>query len=117
MFFTFSYESLIKRTQFADNSPDFITMEYYTDCGGQFPSLRKRNYCNNVTLGKEIEFFVDVTLKEYPIDKVYVSRKIIHLYISLRIPKSRGATEIVKDLKSIKKVPQNMLQKTKKLKL
>ncbi|KAH8246535.1 hypothetical protein KR038_011727 [Drosophila bunnanda] len=66
-----SYESLIKRTQFADNSPDYIQLEYYTDCAGQFPSLRKRNYCNNVSLGKEIEFFVDVTLKEYPMDKNY----------------------------------------------
>ncbi|KAH8257650.1 hypothetical protein KR038_003267, partial [Drosophila bunnanda] len=72
-----SYESLIKRTQFADNSPDYIQLEYYTDCAGQFPSLRKRNYCNNVSLGKEIEFFVDVTLKEYPIDKNYVSKKIL----------------------------------------
>lgn len=50
-------------------------MEYYTDCGGQFPSLRKRNYCNNVSLGKEIDFYVDVTLKEYPASQVYVSRK------------------------------------------
>ncbi|EDW03625.1 GH10404 [Drosophila grimshawi] len=61
-----SYESFIKRTQFGDNSPDFIKMEYFTDCAGQFPNLRQRNYCNNVDLGKEIEFFVDVTLIDYP---------------------------------------------------
>ncbi|KAH8412694.1 hypothetical protein KR009_004851 [Drosophila setifemur] len=66
-----SYESFIKRTQFSDNSPDFINLEYYTDCGGQFPTLRKRNYCNNVSLGKEIDFYVDVTLKKYPENKVY----------------------------------------------
>ncbi|XP_017094933.3 integrin beta-nu isoform X1 [Drosophila bipectinata] len=69
-----SYENLIKRTQFADNSPDFIKMEYYTDCGGQFPSLRKRNYCTNVSLGKEIDFYVDVTLKEYPANQVYTHK-------------------------------------------
>ncbi|KAH8419247.1 hypothetical protein KR222_000066 [Zaprionus bogoriensis] len=61
-----SYESFIKRMQFGDNSPDFIKLEYYTDCGGQFPSLRQRSYCNNVNVGKEIEFFVDVTLQDYP---------------------------------------------------
>ncbi|XP_044249425.2 integrin beta-nu [Drosophila takahashii] len=66
-----SYESLIKRTQFADNSPDFIEMVYYTDCGGQFPSLQKRNFCNNVSLGKQIDFYVDVTLKKYPDNKNY----------------------------------------------
>eukprot|EP00099_Drosophila_melanogaster_P013348 NP_001303333.1 integrin betanu subunit, isoform B [Drosophila melanogaster] len=69
-----SYESLIKRTQFADNSPDFIDMAYYTDCGGQFPSLQKRNYCNNVTLGKQIDFYVDVTLKKYPDNQVYTHK-------------------------------------------
>ncbi|XP_017120954.1 integrin beta-nu [Drosophila elegans] len=66
-----SYESLVQRTQFADNSPDFIDMVYYTDCGGQFPNLQKRNYCNNVSLGKEIDFYVDVTLKKYPENKIY----------------------------------------------
>ncbi|EDW77875.2 uncharacterized protein Dwil_GK24312 [Drosophila willistoni] len=69
-----SYESFIKRTQFGDNSPDHIKMEYYTDCGGQFPQLQKRNYCNNVDLGKEIEFFVDVTLTEYPKNGVYTQK-------------------------------------------
>lgn len=68
----FSYESFIKRTQFGDNSPDFIKVEYFTDCAGQFPSLRKRNYCNNVSQGKEIEFFVDVTLTDYPENGVLV---------------------------------------------
>ncbi|KAH8269348.1 hypothetical protein KR018_006001, partial [Drosophila ironensis] len=66
-----SYEDLIKRTQFADNSPDFIHLEYHTDCGGQFPNLRKRNYCTNVSPGTEIDFYVDVTLKEYPANEVY----------------------------------------------
>ncbi|XP_023172973.1 integrin beta-nu isoform X2 [Drosophila hydei] len=41
-------------------------MQYFTDCAGQFPNLRQRNYCNNVNSGKEIEFFVDVTLTDYP---------------------------------------------------
>ncbi|EDW64210.1 integrin beta-nu isoform X1 [Drosophila virilis] len=61
-----SYESFIKRTQFGDNSPEFIKMEYYTDCAGQFPSLRQRNYCSNANVSKEIEFYVDVTLTHYP---------------------------------------------------
>lgn len=65
----------MNRTQFGDNSPDFIKLEYYTDCAGQFPSLRKRNYCNNVQLGKEVEFYVDVTLTDYPENVTMVSRK------------------------------------------
>jgi len=52
-------------------------MAYYTDCGGQFPSLQKRNYCNNVTLGKQIDFYVDVTLKKYPDNQVYVRQTIL----------------------------------------
>ncbi|KAH8378296.1 hypothetical protein KR093_010628, partial [Drosophila rubida] len=63
-----SYASFVKRTQFGDNSPEFIEMTYFTDCAGQFPSLRERNYCNNVNPGKEIEFYVDITLKNYPAD-------------------------------------------------
>lgn len=70
-----SYESFVNRTQFGDNSTDFIKLEYYTDCAGQFPSLRQRNYCNNVQLGKEVEFFVDVTLTDYPKNGAMVSSK------------------------------------------
>ncbi|XP_030383061.1 integrin beta-nu [Scaptodrosophila lebanonensis] len=61
-----SYQRLINRTQFTDNSPNFIQLDYYTDCGGQFLNLRKQNFCKNVGLGKEMEFFVDVTLNDYP---------------------------------------------------
>jgi len=48
-------------------------MVYYTDCGGQFPNLQKRSYCNNVSLGKQIDFYVNITLKKYPDTGVYVS--------------------------------------------
>lgn len=34
--------------------------------------MRKRNYCNNVSQGKEIEFFLDVTLTDYPENGVLV---------------------------------------------
>lgn len=67
-----SYESFIKRTQFTDNSPNFIKMEYETDCGGQFPTLRKRNYCNDVELGKTIDFYINITLSEFPSNKDFV---------------------------------------------
>ncbi|KAI8125712.1 Integrin beta-nu [Lucilia cuprina] len=69
-----SYESFIKRTQFTDNSPDFIKMEYETDCGGQFPTLRKRNYCNNVELGKTVDFYINVTLTDFPDNGVYIHK-------------------------------------------
>ncbi|XP_013098468.2 integrin beta-nu isoform X1 [Stomoxys calcitrans] len=69
-----SYDRFIKRTQFSDNSPDFIKIEYKTDCGGQFPTLRKRNYCNDVELGKTVEFYIDVTLTDYPKDGIYTHK-------------------------------------------
>ncbi|KAM8716791.1 hypothetical protein ACLKA7_003630 [Drosophila subpalustris] len=89
-----SYESFVKRTQFGDNSPDFIEMKYYTDCAGQFPSLRHRNYCNNVNLGKEIEFYVDVTLKDYPKDgklthKIRVEEASLSEYIDIDVELQR----------------------------
>ncbi|XP_001357510.4 integrin beta-nu [Drosophila pseudoobscura] len=89
-----SYESLIKRTQFDDNSPDFIHLEYYTDCAGQFPTLRKRNYCNNLSLGKEIEFYVNVTLKEYPPNgvlthKIRVEETSLNEYMELDVELQR----------------------------
>ena len=58
-----------------DNSPKFIKMEYETDCGGQFSTLRKRNYCNDIQLGTTVDFYVNVTLTDYPTDGVYVSTK------------------------------------------
>lgn len=68
-----SYESFIKRTQFSDNSPDFIKVEYETDCGGQFSTLRKRNYCNDIELGKTVDFYINLTLTDFPKNGVYVS--------------------------------------------
>ncbi|XP_075153165.1 integrin betanu subunit [Haematobia irritans] len=69
-----SYESFIKRTQFSDNSPDFIKVEYETDCGGQFSTLRKRNYCNDVELGKTVDFYINLTLTDFPKDGVYTHK-------------------------------------------
>ncbi|ALC40339.1 betaInt-nu [Drosophila busckii] len=89
-----SYESFIKRTQFGDNSPEFIKMEYYTDCAGQFPNLRPRNYCNNVNLGKEVEFYVDITLTDYPKNgslyhKIRVEETSLNEYMDIEVELQR----------------------------
>ncbi|KAL9924309.1 integrin betanu subunit isoform 2-T2 [Glossina fuscipes fuscipes] len=68
------YGRFIKRTQFSDNSPDFIKLDYETDCGGQFESLRKRNYCNDVRLGDIVEFYINITLMGAPKNGVYVQK-------------------------------------------
>ncbi|XP_062137998.1 integrin beta-nu [Drosophila sulfurigaster albostrigata] len=89
-----SYASFVKRTQFGDNSPDFIEMKYFTDCAGQFPSLRERSYCNNVKMGKEIEFYVNITLKDYPPDgklnhKIRVEEASLSEYIDINVELQR----------------------------
>lgn len=54
-------------------------MEYETDCGGQFPILRKRNYCNDVELGTTVDFYINITLTDYPENGVYVSLDIVEI--------------------------------------
>lgn len=54
-------------------------MEYETDCGGQFPTLRKRNYCNDVELGTTVDFYINITLTDYPENGVYVSLDIVEI--------------------------------------
>ncbi|XP_037927484.1 integrin beta-nu [Teleopsis dalmanni] len=69
-----SYESFIKRAQFTDNSPSFIKLAYETDCGGQYDRLRQRNYCNNVQMGTQVDFYVNITLIDFPKDGVYTHK-------------------------------------------
>ncbi|XP_055851878.1 integrin beta-nu isoform X2 [Episyrphus balteatus] len=66
-----SYETFLKRVKFTDNSPPFIHLNYETNCGNQFENLRQRNYCNDLKMGKEVEFYINITLKAFPTDGMY----------------------------------------------
>lgn len=66
-----SYETFLKRVKFTDNTPSFIDLKYETNCGGQFDSLRKQNYCNDLKMGQEVEFYINITLNEFPSDGNY----------------------------------------------
>ncbi|XP_055375847.1 integrin beta-nu [Condylostylus longicornis] len=63
-----AYQTLINKVQFEDTSPDIISVKYFTDCGGKNHSLQEQNYCNNIKLGDEIDFLINITLDEYPKD-------------------------------------------------
>ncbi|XP_055921166.1 integrin beta-nu [Eupeodes corollae] len=66
-----SYETFLKRVKFIDNSPTFIEIMYETNCGGQLENLKKRNYCTDLKMGKEVEFYINITLKDFPSDGNY----------------------------------------------
>lgn len=68
-----SYESFVKTVRFEDNSPENIKITYHTSCGGLFGTLKEKNVCTNVETGKNFDFFINVTLTDFPADGVYVS--------------------------------------------
>lgn len=62
------YRDAVKRAQFQDNAPDYISVAYRTKCGEKFDTLIDTNKCDNIEIGKEYEFEVELTLLQYPND-------------------------------------------------
>lgn len=49
-------------------------MKYLTTCGNKYPNLIEQSKCDNIDIGHEYEFVIEITLLEYPTnDKEYVS--------------------------------------------
>jgi integrin beta 1 len=62
------YKDAIKRAMFQDDAPDYIKVEYKTDCGGRDGRPMETNKCDNIEIGKEYVFDVTLTLTKYPED-------------------------------------------------
>lgn len=60
------YTDFIRKIQFFDNAPANLLVTYETRCGNQFFSPRQQAKCENVEIGKEYEFVINVTLDDYP---------------------------------------------------
>lgn len=62
------YLKSVRRSQFKDNAPDFIKVEYRSTCGGLYSSPKLTSKCDNIEIGNEYSFDIDVTLLRYPDD-------------------------------------------------
>lgn len=60
------YRDFVRKVSFEDNAPEHISVTYKTTCGGKFTTLRDISHCDNVEIGKEYEFDVEVTLLSIP---------------------------------------------------
>lgn len=62
------FAEAVKRAVFQDNAPDYIKIEYKTKCGEKYETPQETNKCDNIEIGNEYEFFVSLTLIDYPQD-------------------------------------------------
>jgi integrin beta 1 len=75
------YQEFARKATFLDNSADYIKMTYRTTCGGKYEEFVETSKCDNIEQGKDYEFYIDVTLLDYPDNNVYVSGCIIKFRI------------------------------------
>lgn len=59
------YTDFIRKIQFFDDAPSNLIVTYETRCGNQYFSSRQQSKCENVEMGNEYEFTINVTLNEY----------------------------------------------------
>lgn len=77
------YQEFIRRVQFSDNAPDYISVSYEMNCGGEMVYKSNDNIirCEKIELGKEYDIKVKIQLLDYPPNPAdYVS---ISFYINL----------------------------------
>ena len=60
------YTDFVRKVQFTDNAPSHLRITYETKCGDMFDDRKETSKCSNVEIGKEYEFWVNVTLLDYP---------------------------------------------------
>uniref|UniRef100_A0A182N8S2 Integrin beta n=1 Tax=Anopheles dirus TaxID=7168 RepID=A0A182N8S2_9DIPT len=89
------YREFAKRVEFTDNAPDYVSVRYTTDCGGMYRKPQPIGRCENIEIGKEYEFNVEVQLLDYPkdptvknitvrIEEKLISNEAVELEIDLR---------------------------------
>lgn len=62
------YTEAVRRSQFQDNAPSFIRVDYRTSCGGKYETPQDTSKCDNVEIGQEYNFEIGLTLLSYPED-------------------------------------------------
>ncbi|KXJ82792.1 hypothetical protein RP20_CCG011337 [Aedes albopictus] len=77
-----------------DNAPAYIQITYKTDCGGGYKTPQPTSKCDNIEIGKEYDFFVEVRLLDYPngadsnltvkIEETLISNEGVELEIFIR---------------------------------
>ncbi|XP_062706548.1 integrin beta-nu [Aedes albopictus] len=88
------YRDFVKRVEFTDNAPAYIQITYKTDCGGVYKTPQPTSKCDNIEIGKEYDFFVEVRLLDYPngadsnltvkIEETLISNEGVELEIFIR---------------------------------
>lgn len=65
------YAEFVKRVQFTDDAPEYISINYQMNCGDEIVKKSSDGIlrCERIELGKEYEIDVEVTLLEYPPDQ------------------------------------------------
>lgn len=62
------YKDFARKVAFFDNAPSNVRITYATKCGSLYDHFRAIAKCDNIEIGKEYEFLVNVTLLDYPDD-------------------------------------------------
>ncbi|XP_062546977.1 integrin beta-nu [Armigeres subalbatus] len=88
------YRDFVRRVEFTDNAPDYIQISYKTDCGGIYKTPQPTSKCDNIEIGKEYDFLVEVRLLRYPdevssnltvkIEEALISNEGVELEIQIR---------------------------------
>uniref|UniRef100_A0A182JW23 Integrin beta n=1 Tax=Anopheles christyi TaxID=43041 RepID=A0A182JW23_9DIPT len=89
------YREFVKRVEFVDNAPNYLQIRYTTDCGGLYHEPQPISRCDNIEIGKEYKFNVEIQLLEYPkdpsitnvivrIEEKLISNEAVELDIDLR---------------------------------
>ncbi|KAL1375620.1 hypothetical protein pipiens_004614 [Culex pipiens pipiens] len=88
------YRDFVRKVEFTDDSPSYLEISYKTDCGGMYTKPQLTSKCDNIEIGKEYEFFVEVRLINYPpesvsnltvkIEETLISNEGVELEIDLR---------------------------------
>uniref|UniRef100_A0AAG5DE36 Integrin beta n=1 Tax=Anopheles atroparvus TaxID=41427 RepID=A0AAG5DE36_ANOAO len=89
------YREFVKRVAFTDNAPAYLQLRYTTDCGGLYREPQPINRCDNIAIGREYKFHVELRLLEYPenpvsnkltvrIEETLISNEAVELEIELR---------------------------------
>lgn len=60
------YNKFFQKTHFKDNAPDYIKLNYATNCGMLNEKIKYTNKCENIEIGKEYEFIINLELLRYP---------------------------------------------------
>uniref|UniRef100_A0A336LEA7 Integrin beta n=1 Tax=Culicoides sonorensis TaxID=179676 RepID=A0A336LEA7_CULSO len=60
------FTEFVRKVNFIDDAPDYFKVEYLTKCGDKYADYVSQSSCDNIEIGKEYEFLIQVTLLDSP---------------------------------------------------